>query len=109
MADLNINSDLVPASEFHDPLKVREEDYDSLRDIQAHVDALGKYRQEIGRLFQALSNLREKADEVEVALAQKRRDLIAKYNLETMGEGQWAIDFEKKEFVRLSGKSPVIP
>jgi len=109
MTDFDIKSHLVPASDFHDPVKVKEEDYDALQEVQVHVDALGRHRQEIGRLFQALCNLKDQTNELEVTLANKRRALANKYNLETVGEGQWAIDFEKKEFVRLSAKSPVIP
>lgn len=109
MVDLDISSDVVPASEWHDPVRILPEDHDEVREIQAHVDALSKYRQEMGRLFQALNNLKDHANQIEVDLAEKRRALTAKYNLETFGEGQWAIDFEKKEFVRLSGKAPVIP
>lgn len=109
MVDLDIKSDVVPASEWHDPVKIRPEDFEDLRDVQVHVDALTKYRQEMGRMFQALNNLKDQANEVELALATKRRSLASKYNLETLGEGQWVVDFEKKEFVRLADKSPVIP
>ncbi len=109
MVDLDIHSDVVPISEWHDPVKIRPEDFEDLREVQVHVDALTKYRQEMGRMFQALNNLRVQADEVETNLAQKRRALATKYNLEVYGEGQWVVDFEKKEFVRLSSQSPVIP
>ncbi len=109
MADLEIHSDVVPASEWHDPVKINPEDFDELREVQAHVDALTKYRQEMGRMFQALNNLKDQANEVELGLADKRRALAGKYNLEKYGEGQWVVDFDKKEFVRLSEKSPVIP
>lgn len=109
MSILEVNSDVVPASPYHDPIKIRSEDFESLQEIQAYNDALVKYRQEIGRLIQALSNLTNLANETEVGLAERRRALTTKYNIETMGEGQWAVDFEKKEFVRLSAGSPVIP
>ncbi len=109
MVDLDIHSDVVPVSEWHDPVKIKPEDFEALREIQVYVDALNKYRQEMGRMFQALNNLKDQANETEIGLASKRRALSAKYNLETLGEGQWAVDFEKKEFVRLSPQSPVIP
>ncbi len=109
MVDLDIHSDMVPVSEFHDPVKIKPEDFEALRDVQAHVDALTKYRQEMGRLVQALNNMTVQANDVEKSLAGKRKELANKYNLETIGDGQWAMDFEKKEFVRLSGQSPIIP
>ena len=109
MADLDVRSNVVLASEHHDPLKIKEEDYEEVRKLQVVIDALNKYRQEIGRLFQALNNLRQKTDEVEDESSKIRKYLVEKYNLEAIGVGQWAVDFEKKEFVRLSDKSPVIP
>ncbi len=109
MVDLDIKPDMVPVSEFHDPVKIRPEDFDSVRTIQASIDALNKYRMEMGRLYQVLGNLLTNANEAEKLSAEKRRELVAKYGLEAIGTGQWAIDFEKKEFVRLSDKAPAIP
>lgn len=104
-----VYSDVVPVSPYHDPVKLKEEDFEALQEIQKYNDDLIKYRQEIGRLTQALSNLTGLANEAEIGLAKKRRALTEKYNLEGIGTGQWALDFEKKEFVRLSSESPVIP
>lgn len=109
MADLDVKSDVVPVDEFKDPVPVKSEDYDRVREIQQRVEALGKYRQELGRLEQAKFNLVQYANEIETEMATMRRELVREYNLETIGTGQWAIDFEKKEFVKLSEKSPVIP
>jgi len=80
-----------------------------MRKIQVQVDTLAKYRQEIGRLTQLMNNLVNTANETERELAQSRRELASKYNLEKIGVGQWAIDFEKKQFVRLAEGAPVIP
>jgi hypothetical protein len=109
MSDIEVNSDMVEASQFHDPIVISSEDYDTVRQIQVLADALMKRRQEIGRLYQVLSNMVRDTDETEQSLASSRRSLSEKYTLEKYGVGQWAIDFEKKEFVKLSEKSPVIP
>ena len=106
--NIDIN-DSLPVDEWKDPVKIKEEDFTELKEIQARVEYLSKYRQEIGRLYQALNNLVEKANEVEIELARTRRELAHKYNLENMGLGQWALDFEKKEFVKILDNSPVIP
>lgn len=106
--DININ-DSLPVDEWKDPVKIKEEDFQALKEIQRKVDLLSKYRQEIGRLTQAISNLVENANKTEIELAKERRELAHKYNLENFGLGQWAVDFEKKEFVKLSDTSPVIP
>jgi len=110
MADaVNVSSDMLKVDEYKDPVRIKEDDYVALREIQALVDALGKYRQEMGRLVQLIGNMREEANRVEVDLATKRKNLAQKYNLEQIGTGQWAIDFEKKEFVKTSPGTPVIP
>lgn len=108
MAEVLAN-DGLPADEYKDPVSIKEEDHDALREIQARVDALSKYRQEMGRLVQLLGNLKDEANRVEVDLAEKRRSLASKYNLEKIGSGQWALDFDKKEFVKTAPGTPVIP
>jgi hypothetical protein len=109
MSLLDVHSDVVPVSPYHDPIKIREEDHEALMEVQQYNDALAKYRQEMGRIVQVLNNLTRLANETEGALAEKRRALVAKYDLESLGEGQWTMDFEQKEFVRLAGNAPVIP
>jgi len=102
-----VNELLVDA--YKDPVKLKEEDLAELQSIQALVDSLAKFRQEMGRLVQLMGNMREEANKVEVKLAEKRRGLASKYNLEQMGTGQWALDFERQEFVRTAPGTPVIP
>lgn len=92
-----------------EPVDINSEDYQSLQKIQTLVDSLSKYRQEIGRLFQLLGNMREDANKVELELAEKRRNLATKYELEKISGGQWALDFENKQFVKPAAGSPVIP
>lgn len=99
----------VEVSEFHDPVKIKNEHAQEVVNIQAKVDELSKYRQEIGRLHQVLNNMVQMANEAEVDLAKMRRDLAQLYNLEKSSTGQWAIDFEKREFVKVSSNGPVIP
>lgn len=98
----------LPVDEFSDPVVVREEDFSDLEVIQSLNEQLLHVRQELGRLHQVMDNLCSKAHDVERTLSEKRRALTAKYNLER-GPGQWAVDFEKKEFVKVSPGSPVIP
>lgn len=99
----------IPADEYKDPVVIKDEDYAELANIQALVDSLAKFRQEMGRLVQLMGNMREEANKVEVQLAEKRRALADKYNLEQMGTGQWALDFERREFVKTAPGTPVIP
>lgn len=99
----------VPVDNNSEPVKIDNEDFDSLRSIQTFVDALAKYRQEMGRLVQLQGNMREEANKVEVELSEARTALAKKYNLDKMGSGQWALDFESKEFVKTASGSPVIP
>jgi hypothetical protein len=99
----------LPASEHHDPVKIKEEDRSKVVEIQELVGSLNNHRQEMGRVQQALYNLLEATNAVERDLADKRRALAGEYNLENYGLGQWALDFEKAEFVRLDSNTPVIP
>lgn len=109
MTDTEITSDQVKADGVVEPIKIQSEDLDALKEIQAHVDALTRYRQEMGRLVQLIGNMRVEANRVEDELAGKRRSLADKYNLEQIGVGQWALDFEAKEFVKTAPGTPVIP
>jgi hypothetical protein len=99
----------VPVDVSTEPVKINPEDNEQLLRIQSFVDALAKYRQEMGRLVQLMGNMREEANKVEVELAEARRSLADKYNLEQMGTGQWALDFENREFVKTAPGTPVIP
>lgn len=88
------------------PVVVAGEDHGAVQEVQVLAESLNHVRQEIGRLHQVIAALREKADETEVDLANKRRDLAAKYDL---NKGQWSLDFDTKEFKKLVPGSPVIP
>jgi len=99
----------LPVDEYKDPVKIKDEDLVVLQEIQSKVDALARYRQEMGRLVQLMGNMRDEANRVEVELAEARRSLASKYNLEKIGTGQWALDFERKEFVKTAPGTPVIP
>ena len=99
----------VPVADNSAPVKIKAEDNEQLLRIQSFVDALAKYRQEMGRLVQLMGNMREEANRVEVELAEARKSLADKYNLEQMGSGQWALDFEAREFVKTAPGTPVIP
>jgi hypothetical protein len=104
------NADAVAVDPNIVPVKLAEEDYPALQEIQFLVDNLAKYRQELGRLFQLISNIRDDANKIEMDLSSKRQSLASKYDLANRGgSGQWALDFEEKEFVKTSSKSPIIP
>lgn len=110
MVDTNaVQTNAVPVDETAQPVKINQEDHEQLLRIQSYVDALAKYRQEMGRLVQLMGNMREEANKVELELAESRRSLSDKYKLEQMGTGQWALDFEHKEFVKTAPGTPVIP
>ena len=110
MSEENVTvANQVPADVYKDPVGIKEEDHGELKEIQSLVDALARYRQEIGRLVQLMGNMRDEANQVEVSLAEKRRALANKYNLDAMGSGQWVVDFERKEFVKTAPGTPVIP
>lgn len=108
MSDV-VDTNLIAVDPAVSPVSITEDDFDSLQEIQVLVDSLSKYRQEMGRLVQLIGNLREEANKTEINLAEKRKSLAAKYKLETLGKGQWALDFERKEFVKTSQSTPVIP
>jgi len=93
----------------NEPVAIAEEDFQELHKLQSQVDQLDKYRREMGRVVQLLGNLREEANKIEESLATNRRALANKYDLEKHGTGQWALDFEKKEFVKTAAGTPVIP
>ena len=102
-------TNMLQVDEYKDPVKIKEDDFSELQKIQSLVDALARYRQEMGRLVQLMGNMREEANKVEVELSQLRTKLAGKYNLESIGKGQWALDFERKEFVKTAPGTPVIP
>lgn len=99
----------LPVSEYHDPVKIKEEDLSRVSEIQGFVEDLNRHRQEIGRLHQTLGNLLQAANKIEISLSEKRRTLANEYNLENYGTTQWALNFEKAEFVKLDEDAPVIP
>ena len=111
MVDTNLveQDNTIPVDETQVPVQINEDDYEQLLRIQSFVDALAKYRQEMGRLVQLMGNMREEANKVEVELADSRKALSDKYSLEKRGAGQWALDFEHKEFVKTAPGTPVIP
>jgi hypothetical protein len=109
MSSLETTAGKVPTDTYKDPVKIKQEDYASVREIQVHVDTLNKYRQEIGRLTQLINNVVAETNRIETELADKRRKLAKEYNLEQIGSGQWALDFENKEFVKAAATAPVIP
>lgn len=109
MSNLDISSDKVLAAEDATPVKISIEDYDSVKEIQLHVDSLTKYRAEVGRLTQLIGNLCIEANRIEQELADKRRALATKYNLEQAGTSQWVLDFETNEFIKVKSGAPVIP
>ena len=46
----------IPVDAAMKPVKIEEEDHEALREVQVRVDALAKYRQEMGRLVQLSGN-----------------------------------------------------
>jgi len=109
MSDTNLNSDKVQVDGSQTPIKIKEEHLEELLRIQSFVDSLSKYRQEMGRLLQLQGNMLDEANKVEIELADARRSLTDKYDLQGTGSGQWALDFERKEFVKTAPGTPVIP
>jgi len=104
-----MNASLIPTDPSRPPVAIKEEDFAALHSIQSKVDGLAKYRQEMGRLTQLIGNMREEANRVELELAEARRSLADKYNLNEMGTGQWALDFNEKRFIKVSPDAPAIP
>jgi len=104
-----LSANLIPTDPNQAPVVIGSEDFSTLQEIQSRVDGLAKYRQEMGRLTQLIGNMREEANRVEVELAESRRSLASKYSLDEMGVGQWALDFEKKQFIKVSPSAPAIP
>jgi regulator of replication initiation timing len=108
MSDEVVMSELEVDS-YKEPVPIEESDHEQVNEIKTLSDTLVKYRQEMGRLLQLIGNIRDEANRLELEVANKRRTLSQKYSLETYGNCQWALDFEKKEFVKTVNGSPVIP
>lgn len=100
--------DVVKIDDVKDPVKIKEEDFGAVDNIRALADNLNKLRQEIGRHYQIISELASKASGNEIELRNKRIELAKEYGLDKH-PGQWVVDFEKKEFVKLDDSSPVTP
>lgn len=86
------------------PVSIKEEDFVLLGEVNTKANDLEKGRAELGRLFQILSNVKDKVDAVEKDLTDKRKELSNKYDLGT--DGSWVIDFEHKEFVKVEKRVP---
>lgn len=99
-----VTSGYVPTMDA--AVKVKDEDFSEVDEIKVTNDQLTQLRQEIGRLNQVVLNLISKANETENELSDKRRKLADKYNLQ---KGQWALDFDKREFRKVDPDGPVIP
>ena len=105
---MEVNSDLVPIDPYKDPVDIQVEHHSRVREIRARVEGLFKLRQEIGRLFQIMSDLSGKAAATEDELRELRLALAAEYGLDRH-PGQWVIDFEKNQFVMADQRAAVIP
>lgn len=98
--------DRLPVDTGTDPIQVKEDDFGRLEELRRVVEDLNTMRQEMGRLFQILGNLKLRADSLEGELSEKRKAMCSLYGI---SEGGWAIDFATKSFVRLDGKAPLVP
>lgn len=75
-----------------------------LESIRKDADDLGRYRREVGRLYQQVNNLIKNANETEERL-RNRRKLLAKKLM--LSDGSWAIDFEDAAFYRVLPGTPL--
>jgi len=96
----------LPVDSGAEPVLIKEEHFVILDEVRLAVAQLNQFRQELGRVFQLLTNMKDKADTAERALTQKRQELASKYDIDG---GQWAIDFENKRMVRLADGAPLTP
>jgi hypothetical protein len=102
MSETSIRSEL-PVDETEQSFEISSEDTPLLEEVQGCAEELDFYRRELGRLFQVLNNLRDRADISERKLKDKREELIGKYNT---GDGKWAIDFGNQRIVKVKDSAP---
>ena len=96
----------VPVDSSSEPIKIALEHRPQLHVIRTKADELDQLRQEMGRLFQVLDNMKEQAHRTEKELSSKRKELVSLYNLT---DGGWAIDFKNETLVKLDKSAPLTP
>ena len=80
-------------------LDIPEEYYEDLEIIQEHAVELESSRNELGRLMQLVSHLTNVCNRADTNLANAKQGIIKGMEL---GEGNWAIDFERKKVGKVS-------
>jgi len=99
-----IIDDRLPVDVAVPPVSIKDEDFGLLSEVNESANDLEKGRAELGRLFQIMSNVKDKVDAIEKGLTEKRKELSNKYELGV--DGSWVIDFENKEFVKVEKRVP---
>jgi len=95
----------LPIDVNYEPVAIDTEDKPALDELKKKADSLNELRQEIGRLYQIIDNVKNLAHKEEKELASDRRDLLKKYNLT---DGKWVIDFDAAELLRLDEDAPLV-
>lgn len=79
-------------------IDIPEEFYDDLVRMQEHASELDIARNELGRLMQIVHHLINVSNSADVNLANAKQGIINKMGLE---DGNWAIDFDRKQIGRV--------
>lgn len=105
MSELVID-DRLPVDSTVEPVDVKEEYYKEVEGLTGVSDQLGQVRAEMGRLVQVLGNLKDKANAVEQEMMSRRKKLLEAHNIT---DGQWVLDFSKKQLVKVEKGTPLTP
>jgi hypothetical protein len=87
-------------------IDISEKSLKEVEELKEITDELNQLRSEMGRLFQILGNLREKANEAERDMVNIRRSILSAHNIE---DGKWVLDFENNKLVKVVGSAPLVP
>jgi len=96
----------LPVDSEVEPVDIKEEYYKEVEEVTGVSDQLGQLRIEMGRLLQVLGNLKDKANSVEQELMARRKKLLESHDIT---DGQWVLDFSKKQLVKVEKGAPLTP
>lgn len=87
-------------------IDISEKSLKEVEELREVTDELNQLRAEMGRLYQVLGNLRDKANEAEREMINIRRLILSAHNIE---DGKWVLDFENNKLVKVVGSAPLVP
>jgi len=87
-------------------IDIPEEYYEDLERVQVHAVELENARNELGRLMQVVGHLTHVCNTADRNLANAKQGIITGMGL---GEGNWAIDFERRKVGKVTPVQKPMP